>query len=147
MLQMDSQLAGTQAMNADPFRAEPDQRGLSGPSLTHAVVGSQGEAIGNVTLHHLEGLDDAVFEALAGDPDALDDAARRWRDAVRRVTPKLLAESRRQYARRARSTWGYAQQALAERLPLAHAALEILGLVDAQLDAPIDEGQRERRPR
>lgn len=140
-MQLSAPLTALPAMASDPKPPNP-----SDSSLSHSVVGSRGESIGDVTLHALEGLDDAVFEALAGDPKALDEATRRWRDAVSRVNPKLLEESRRQYARRARFTWRHAQQALAERLPLAHAALEILGLVNAKLD-PAAEGQRDRKAR
>ena len=127
----------------------PPRNPADDSSQTHAVVGSHGESIGNFTLDQLEGLDDAVFEALAGDPEALDDATRLWRDAVRRVNPKLLEESRRQYARRARSTWRHAHKSLAERLPLAQAALEILGLVDSKLETKLEtiEKDRDQKPR
>lgn len=128
--------------SAHPMTQHPSAEAAPSAPIGHAVVTSRGEAIGDVTLDALEGLDDAVFEALAGDADALDEATARWRAAVRRVNPKLLEESRRVYSRRARSVWRHANSSLAERLPLAYAALEILGLVGGRLDAaPADEAR------
>ena len=81
-------------------------------------------------LNQLEQLDDAIFGALEGDAEALDQAVARWQNAVALVDQELLEESRRQYVRRARAAWKRSQREPVRRLPLAHAALEILGLLD-----------------
>lgn len=80
-------------------------------------------------LNQLEQLDDAIFGALEGNADALDQAATRWQSATALVDRGLLEESRRQYVRRARAAWKQSQRE-SGRLPLAYAALEILGLLD-----------------
>ena len=81
-------------------------------------------------LNQLEQLDDTIFGALDGNAEALDQAAARWRNAAELVDQELLEESRRQYVQRAQAAWRRSQRQPARRLPLAYAALEILGLLD-----------------
>lgn len=101
----------------------------------HSVLDALEEETGSSVLNQqelnqLEQLDDAIFGALKGDAESLDQAAPRWRDAAAIVDRELLEESRRQYVRRAQAAWKRSQREPAKRLPLAHAALEILGLLD-----------------
>lgn len=100
----------------------------------HEVLGQEEETGSSVLnqqeLNQLEQLDDAIFGALKGDAQSLDQAAPRWRDAAAIVDRELLEESRRQYVRRAQAAWKRSQRQPAKRLPLGYAALEILGLLD-----------------
>jgi hypothetical protein len=80
-------------------------------------------------LAQLELLDDAVFEAMSGNADALEDVERLWPKLVAELGAEKLEESREQYLRYSLSTWerfletGFAQP---ER---AVAALHVLSVV------------------
>lgn len=85
-----------------------------------------------VPLHHLERieeLDDAIFAALNGDPEALDRSASLYRAASRHTPAELLDESRRQYIRRAESIVEDSQHTPGRSLGRTFAALEILTLM------------------
>ncbi|MEQ8847006.1 hypothetical protein [Botrimarina sp.] len=105
-------------------RREP---GAASPNAR--VVGRDGRAIPRDSLERLERLDDAVFAALAGDPDALDAAAGLLHEASGAVDRRLLNETRQHYIRRARSRWRRAQGEPSQRLTLGFAAEEILNLL------------------
>jgi hypothetical protein len=106
-----------------------------GPALadpapgTHLVVGACGEEIAPATLERLERLDDAVFAALRGDADALDQAVGEWREARTRIDPRLLDASREVYHERAAAQWRATRERPDTSLPAAFAALEILALI------------------
>lgn len=93
------------------------------------VVSADGRAIPAASLEQLERLDDTFFAALNGDPLALDDAAKAWRQAGLEVDARLLDETRRHYVRRARSRWRRAMERPERRLAAGFAALEVLGLL------------------
>lgn len=103
-------------------------RGAAESPVGSLVVGRDGRTIPRETLERLERLDDTVFAALAGDPQALDAAAAAWTDARRSVDGRLLDEARQHYLRRAESRWQRVRRHPAERLTLGFAAQEILGL-------------------
>ncbi|MEN0110234.1 MAG: hypothetical protein AAF805_05885 [Planctomycetota bacterium] len=95
----------------------------------HVVVAG-GRPISRDALERLEALDDTVFDALDGDAAALDRAEAAWRDADRRIDPRLLEESRQQYVARARSRWRRSQRrGGSDRLARGFAALEVLRLL------------------
>lgn len=92
------------------------------------VVAGDGRPIPCDTLDRLERLDDTVFAALAGDPQALDAAADAWREAADAVDRCLLDETRQHYVQRARSRWRRVQQEPDDRLTVGFAAEELLRL-------------------
>ncbi len=95
-----------------------------------AVVScASGDVIMGEKLRQLEELDDTLFAAIDGDPDALNRAQRLLLAAEVALDESLVAESRRQYARRAESIWQLHQRASNQSLPRVFAALEILELV------------------
>jgi hypothetical protein len=110
--------------------ATPRGPALADPAPgTHRVVCACGEEIAPATLERLERLDDAVFAALRGDADALDQAVGAWREAQARVEPRLLDASREVYHERAAAQWHATRERPDASLPAAFAALEILALV------------------
>ncbi len=131
-----------------PSPTTPDE--MLDLSASHSVFDAQGafdeqgvfdaqemetgsSVINQQELNQLEQLDDAIFGALEGDADFLDQVAAHWRQALAVVDRGLLEESRRQYAQRARAAWKQSQREPAKRLPQGYAALEILGLLDEAL--------------
>ncbi|MGI9458297.1 MAG: hypothetical protein ACR2NU_17180 [Aeoliella sp.] len=88
-----------------------------------------GDVIANDVLDQLEALDDTIFAALDGDADALDRARSLLVSAHRDLHGHLFEESRRQYARRAKSVWRTYLDNPGESLTSAFAALEVLELV------------------
>ena len=53
----------------------------------------------------LEALDDVIFPAIEGDPQALSVAEQAWSSTVAAVGLPAIQETRREYLRYARSTW------------------------------------------
>jgi hypothetical protein len=84
-------------------------------------------------LARLEALDDVIFAAIEGDPDALDLAAATWQCTLGEVGPEMLEESRQQYLRFAKSVWEATREHSDEPPPNPFAAIEIIGLL-AQVD-------------
>jgi hypothetical protein len=75
----------------------------------------------------LESLDDAVFDAISGKPDALAALRWLWPQLKTRLGEALLAESREQYVRYALSVWHKADNPEGLRDPrCAVDALEVL---------------------
>ena len=56
-------------------------------------------------IEKLERLDDAVFEAIDGKPEALAQLEAMWPDVATQLEPNLLDQSRRQYLRYALAKW------------------------------------------
>jgi hypothetical protein len=78
-------------------------------------------------LEKLERLDDAVFDAMAGKPGALDTLRRLWPRVREELGPELLAESNEQYLRYALSIWEQYAVSHEERDPIrAVQALDVL---------------------
>lgn len=93
-----------------------------------AVVSSpNGSAIEHELLDQLEDLDDAIFAAIDGDPNALDQARHMLLSAEIDIDTMLLEEAREQYARRAEAVWQAERQTEhGQSLAKAFAALEVL---------------------
>lgn len=105
-----------------PKEFRPERRRQSSAEITCA----SGHAIARDVLERLEELDDMIYQALTGDPNALDAAQVAWRRAQEEVQPCLLEESRRQYVRRARDVWQSYRHQPADSPTAAFAALEVL---------------------
>ncbi len=74
----------------------------------HDLEPSPAHVLGNArpdVLSHLEQLDDTVFDAIAGKPDAMARLQTLWPETIARLGPELLEESREQYLRHAREVW------------------------------------------
>lgn len=109
----------------------PEKRNQSGtekPRADGVVVSTpDGAAIEQDLLEKLEDLDDAIFAAIDGDPEALDNARHLLLTAEIDIDGFLLEEAREQYARRAEAVWQAERQtAHGESLAKSFAALEVL---------------------
>ena len=81
-------------------------------------------------MEELERLDDAVFEAIAGKPGALDELRKLWPEVLSRLSPELVEESREQYVRHALRVWRECVQGEEIRNPgLAVAAMDVVCLL------------------
>ncbi|HVW38143.1 MAG TPA: hypothetical protein VHB99_12585, partial [Pirellulales bacterium] len=90
------------------------------------VLGTQCPA----ALEQLERLDDAVFEAIAGKPSALDELRKLWPEVLSRLGPELVEESREQYVRHALRVWRDCVEGDQIRNPsLAVAAMDVVCLL------------------
>jgi len=101
----------------------------TGKSISGGIVVSSpnGSAIEQDLLEQLEDLDDAIFAAIDGDPEALDNARHMLLTAEIDIDGFLLEEAREQYARRAEAVWQAERQtAQGESLAKSFAALEVL---------------------
>lgn len=84
-------------------------------------------------VERLETLDDAVFEAIAGKPGALDQLKRLWPDVLGELGGALVAESREHYIRHALNMWQECVQGEEVRNPaLAVAVMNVLTLLLSQ---------------
>jgi hypothetical protein len=81
------------------------------------------------TLAQLELLDDAVFEAMSGNADALEDVERLWPRLVAELGAEKLEESREQYLRYSLSTWEQFLENGCAQPERAVAALHVLSVV------------------
>ncbi len=81
-------------------------------------------------VRELEKLDDTMFSAIRGEPEALALAEALWHQVVRSLGPELVEESREQYLRYAMTVWEESQAEQEQRTPEhAAAALEIITLL------------------
>lgn len=81
-------------------------------------------------MEHLERLDDAVFEAIAGKPGALDELRKLWPEVQSQLGPELVEESREQYVRHALRAWRDCVEGDQIRNPsLAVAAMDVVCLL------------------
>jgi len=101
-----------------------------------------GAAFGTPHLHHLkhevtdpdvlaklEWLDDLMFEAIEGDPVALETAIDAWRKSLDELGPDALEESRNQYLRRAQSVWNELRHQPNQPPHKVFATIEIISLL------------------
>jgi hypothetical protein len=83
-------------------------------------------------LAKLEWLDDLMFEAIDGDPVALETAIDAWRRSLNDLGPDALEESRHQYLRRAQSVWNELRHQPNHPPHKVFAAIEIISLLAAK---------------
>jgi hypothetical protein len=83
-------------------------------------------------LARLEWLDDLMFEAIEGDPVALDTAITAWQKALDELGSTALEESRHQYLRRAQSVWDDLRNQPNHPPHKLFAAIEIISLLAAK---------------
>jgi hypothetical protein len=101
-----------------------------------------GPAFGPPHLHHLEHehtdpnvvaklewLDDLMFEAIEGDPVALETAIDAWRKSLDELGSDVLEESRHQYLRRAQSVWNELRNQPNHAPHKVFAAIEVISLL------------------
>jgi hypothetical protein len=104
-----------------------------------------GPGFGPPHLHHLkheqtdpdvvaklEWLDDLMFEAIEGDPVALETAIDAWRKSVDELGIAVLEESRHQYLRRAQSVWNELRNQPNRSPHKVFAAIEVISLLAAK---------------
>jgi hypothetical protein len=80
----------------------------------------------------LEWLDDLMFEAIEGDPVALETAIEAWRKSVAELGTAVLEESRHQYLRRAQSVWNELRNQPNHQPHKVIAAIEVISLLAAR---------------
>ena len=80
-------------------------------------------------LARLESLDDLIFAAIDGDPNALENAAEVWKKSIAELGRDVLEESRRQYLRRARSVWDALRREPEQPPHKIFAAIEVISLL------------------
>lgn len=80
-------------------------------------------------IERLESLDDVIFPAIEGDPQALAKSAPAWREAVAELGPALVQESRNEYLRYARSTWEFLRRNSAGHRQHLMALLQIIAML------------------
>jgi hypothetical protein len=104
---------------AKPQGRRPDDRAASGapPSLSPEAIA------------RLETLDDLIFPAIDGDLDAAEASAPVWREAVAELGPDVVAESRSEYLRYARSTWRFLNQQTVRQPLRMLAVLKVIGML------------------
>jgi hypothetical protein len=80
-------------------------------------------------IQRLESLDDLIFPAIDGDLEALEASEPAWRQAVEELGPEVVAESRSQYLRYARSVWEYLSRQTIHQPWRLMAVMKIIGLL------------------
>jgi hypothetical protein len=110
---------------AAPERAWPSTCDPAAPS---AALAAQCP----LAVERLEQLDDAVFEAIAGRPQALEQFKVLWPSVVRELHPDLVEESRRQYLRHAMEMWNYCVEGDETRNP--QIAITTMDVIQILLD-------------
>jgi hypothetical protein len=100
-----------------------------GPPHVHQL---KHEATDPVVLAKLEWLDDLMFEAIDGDPVALETAIDAWKRSLDELGAEALEESRHQYLRRAQSVWNELRTQPNHPPHKIFAAIEIISLLAAK---------------
>lgn len=83
-------------------------------------------------LAKLEWLDDLMFDAIEGDPVALETAVDAWHKSVNELGTGVLEESRRQYLRRAQTVWSELRTQPNHPPHKVFAAIEVISLLAAK---------------
>lgn len=94
-----------------------------------SVRGPSGDVIPPETLERIERLDDVIFAALDGDPEALNASSKLYHSTSCSTPAELLDESREQYLKRAEAIVRHYTANPGETLGQTFAALEILNIV------------------
>jgi hypothetical protein len=110
-----------------PFANSLHWDALQNTASPLSSTGDEGTDLPIQVLDRLEQLDDVIFAAIDGDPEALDAAAATWQCTLNELGWDTVEESRQQYLRCAKSAWEAARQNPEDRDPLA--AIEIIGLL------------------
>ena len=87
------------------------------------------EELSAEVVRRLEELDDSIFAALEGNAAALDRSVQLWHAATADFDPRMIAESRQQYLRRAETVWNESRTDPVGSLPKAFAAIEVMALL------------------
>ena len=124
---------GVPAGNPTPATHRPDpihQRPKLAQRATARTTDKGAEHYTQEELDALERLDDAVFDALVGQSEALDNLRRLWPETLGRLGERFLTESRDHYLRRALAVWRQATGEGEIRDPLqALTAIEVICLL------------------
>ena len=108
-----------------PLDCKPASGTFGPPHLHHL----KHEATDPDLLAKLEWLDDLMFEAIDGDPVALETAIDAWRKSLDELGADALEESRNQYLRRAQSVWNELRNQPNHPTHKVFAAIEIISLL------------------
>jgi len=109
--------------------------------VAHPLASGKG---GEGNLEQLEALDDAVYDAIAGHADALEQLQRLWPRLSSEIDPEVLEQSREQYLIYALSVWdkfqstGENPRLAASALDVIHLLLEESGGPQAHWPPPVD---------
>ena len=98
------------------------------PGAPHPYRANHTEARPEVTAR-LEWLDDLMFAAIDGDPVAMEAAVHAWHRTIEQLGMEAVAESRRQYMRRAQCVWNTLRQTPDTPPQKTFAAIEIISLM------------------
>lgn len=101
-------------------------KGAFGPPHLHHLKHAETDPD---VLAKLEWLDDLMFEAIEGDPVALETAIDVWRTSLEDLGAEALEESRNQYLRRAQSVWNELRNQPNHPPHKVFAAIEIISLL------------------
>jgi len=80
-------------------------------------------------IEQLETLDDIIFAAIDGDPQALRASGQAWQKALDEVGSEAIEETRRQYLRHAQGVWDTLRRQPGQPPHKIFAAIEIIGLL------------------
>jgi hypothetical protein len=80
-------------------------------------------------VEQLESLDDVIFAAIEGDPQALEASATAWRKAVSELGVETVAETRSEYLRCAYSAWQFLTRQTIQQPMRLLAVMKIIGLL------------------
>jgi hypothetical protein len=80
-------------------------------------------------IERLEALDDVIFAAIDGDPEALDAAPTTWQCTLDELGWEMVEESRQQYLRFAKSVWEDTRHHPDDPDQKPFAAIQIIGLL------------------
>jgi hypothetical protein len=107
----------------------PPIYGRTSASVSCGVGASSADELPEDVVRRLEELDDTMFAALEGDAAALDRSVHLWHAVTTEFEPKVVAESREQYLRRAEAVWNESRVDPVGSLPRAFAAIEVMNLL------------------
>jgi hypothetical protein len=100
-----------------------------GPPHVHQLTHQQTDPD---VVAKLEWLDDLMFEAIEGDPVALETAIDAWHRSVDELGAEVLEESRLQYLRRAQSVWNELRNQPNQPPHKVFAAIEVISHLAAK---------------
>ena len=93
------------------------------------VGGGDAANLSPAAVAKLETLDDIIFPAIDGDMAAVEASEPLWREAVAELGPEVVAESRSEYLRYARSTWQFLSRQTVQQPLRMLAVMKVIGLL------------------